>query len=46
MTVSTESPTPTMGGDATLKLREYQIEAVTFLREHPRSVLMLDMGLG
>ena len=46
MTTATATTPTTMGGDATLKLREYQIEAVTFLREHPRSVLMLDMGLG
>ena len=46
MTVATETTPTTMGGDAQLKLRDYQLEAVKFLREHPRSGLFLDMGLG
>ena len=46
MTVATETTPTTAGGDAQLKLRDYQLEAVTFLREHPRSALLLDMGLG
>ena len=46
MTVATETTTTSTGGDAQLKLRDYQLEAVTFLREHPRSALLLDMGLG
>ena len=46
MTIATETTPATIGGDAQLKLRDYQLEAVKFLREHPRSALLLDMGLG
>lgn len=46
MTTATETPPTTIGGDAQLKLRDYQLDAVKFLREHPRAGLFLDMGLG
>ena len=46
MTVAPETTPATIGGDAQLKLRDYQLEAVKFLRQHPRSALLLDMGLG
>lgn len=46
MTITTATAPTTMGGDAQLKLRDYQLDAVKFLREHPRAALLLDMGLG
>ena len=46
MTTATATTPTTVGGDAQLKLRDYQLEAVKFLREHPRAALFLDMGLG